>query len=118
MSLPQVDLVELLDSGRGRPAAPERRRVARLAGVREPRLDLLLDHFPDIHLEIRFLARETPGLGGLMRVARIRIRQRIARARPCGVERDPADDAVIGVIAVAAERIGRASCRERVSYHV
>src|SRR5581483_9121344 len=67
VSLAEIHLVEPLDPGRRVPAPPQRGRVPRLARVREPRLDLLLDDVADVDLQVRLQPSEAPRLGGLVR---------------------------------------------------
>src|SRR5690349_3213713 len=75
--------------------------------MRQARLDLFLYDVGDIHLEVRALAREAPCLGGLVRRTFLRERERIPRARPRRIQRNAPDDAVVGVVLVASERIER-----------
>src|SRR5256885_10705318 len=85
VSLAEIDLVEPLDAPRRVPSLAQRRWVPRLAHVRQPGFDLLLDHVAHVHLEIRLRTGETPRLGGLVRRTGFGIRERVARAGPRGI---------------------------------
>src|SRR5260370_4328228 len=95
------------DLGAEAPTAAETCRTSGLARVREPSFDLVLEYVAHIEFERRLLAGETPGLLRLVRLAGFRESQRVARAGIGRIQRDPADDAVVGVVAIGHVGIER-----------
>src|SRR5260370_30644059 len=100
MSLSQVYLVDLISRSAEAPPAAQTCGASGLARMRKPRLDLVLEDVAHVDLEGRLLARKTPRLLRLMRLAGLRKSQRVARARIGRIKRHTADDAVVRMVAI------------------
>src|SRR5260370_3647760 len=88
----EIHLVELFHPRDGAPAPHERGGACGLARVSKPCFDLLADDFLDIYLQRGLQPAEAPCLRGLVWRPGLRIRERIAAARPGRIERDPPHD--------------------------
>src|SRR5213082_861548 len=68
----------------------------------EARPDLIVEDLGNVHDQVRVVRRgpKQPSFRCLVWIAHLRVRQAIARTRPCSIKRQPPDDSVIGMLPV------------------